>query len=101
MGYEERITHDDEIKAVLCAKLGECTDRAHLVWLKALRVGARVVKLDHVRADIYTYKARDVRRQRTRDLSCIYESEFFFFSSWHAALGTLALALGTVPEPHA
>jgi len=66
---EEERTHDDEIKAVLCAELGERADRAHFVRLEALRVRARVVQLDHAGADIYADEARDVRRERTRDLS--------------------------------
>jgi hypothetical protein len=42
------------------------------VWLEALRVRARVVLLDHARADIDTYKARNVWRERTRNLSYGY-----------------------------
>ncbi|KAF8266584.1 hypothetical protein EI94DRAFT_1701612 [Lactarius quietus] len=62
-------THHNEVEAILGAKLGERTYGAHFVRLEALRVGARIVKLDHTRADIYTYEARDVWCQRTRDLS--------------------------------
>jgi hypothetical protein len=68
----EEHTYHDEVEAVLGVEFSECTDGAHLVWLEALRVRARVVLLDHARADIDTYKARNVWRERTRNLSYGY-----------------------------
>ena len=60
-------TYDYEVKTVLlCVERRDC---AHFVRFETLRVGARVVQFDHARADIYTYEARNVRRQSTRYLS--------------------------------
>lgn len=66
-------THDDEVETVLGAQLGERTDGAHLVRFKTLCVRARVVLLDHTWADIDAYETRNVWRERTRKLSCVFD----------------------------